>query len=76
MTIQLYKYYKQHFEIFRFLSPQNRDIFKFNNDIVDQKKGEAVGQCLNICCRCVVKKEFQAFAALVLNSVTASIVRL
>jgi|GEM_PF-1130817 hypothetical protein len=75
MVIQLYKYYKQHCEIFRF-SPQNRDIFKFKNEVMDQKKGEAVGQCLNICCCCVVKKEFQAFAALVLNSVTASIVRL
>ena len=75
MVIQLYKYYKQHCEIFRF-SPQNRDIFKFNNDVMDKKKGEDVGQCLNICCCCVVKKEFQAFAALVLNSVTASIVRL
>ena len=52
------------------------DIFKFNKDVMDQKKGEDVGQCLNICCCCVVKKEFQAFAALVLNSVTASIVRL
>jgi hypothetical protein len=38
MAIQLYKYYKQHCEIFRFLSPQNRDIFKFKNEIMDQKK--------------------------------------
>lgn len=75
MAIQLYKYYKQHCEIFG-VSLQNRDIFKFNNDVMHQKKGEDVGQCLNICCCCVVKKEFQAFAALVLNSVTASIVRL
>lgn len=75
MTIQLYKYYKHHCEIFG-ISPQNSDIFKFNKDVMDQKKGEDVGQCLNSCCCCVVKKEFQAFAALVLNSVTASIVRL
>jgi len=76
MAIQLYKYYKQHCEIFRFLSPQNMDIFKFKAEIMDQKNGEAADQCLKICCCCVVKKEFQAFAALVLNSVTASIVRL
>jgi len=37
MVIQLYKYYKQHYEIFGF-SPQNRDIFKFKNDVMIQKK--------------------------------------
>lgn len=48
MTIQLYKYYKHHCEIFG-ISPQNSDIFKFNKDVMDQKKGEDVGQCLNSC---------------------------
>ncbi len=37
MVIQLYKYYKQHCEIFGF-SPQNMDIFKFKNKVMDQKK--------------------------------------
>jgi len=49
MAIQLYKYYKQNCEIFG-VSLQNRDIFRFNNDVMHQKKGEDVGQCLNICC--------------------------
>ena len=76
MVFQLYKYSTHYYVIFGFSSPKNRDIFKSKNDKYDQKWGKAVGQCLKNCCCCVVKNEFQAFAAFVLNSVTASIVLL
>jgi hypothetical protein len=36
MAIQLYKYYKQHCEIFG-VSPQNLDVFKFKNDVMIKK---------------------------------------
>ena len=62
----------------RILIPADDKHFRLNQkwEHLNQEKWEQKNYCLWKKCCCTVRIEFQAFAALVLNSVTDSIVRL